>query len=101
MATLDAVRAHPWPGNIRDLRNVIYEALVYERAGSERLLSDLSALNRPAPASAAGSVPNRPALAAAVGTPGSTGRARSRGWSGPHPRSRSSAAAATPRRGAA
>ena len=38
---LDALRAYPWPGNIRELRNVIYETLVYKRAGSEVLLSDL------------------------------------------------------------
>jgi DNA-binding NtrC family response regulator len=69
-SALDALRAHPWPGNIRELRNVIYEALVYKRAGAELLLSDLSALSRPAPAPPAGSVLNRPALAAAVGAPG-------------------------------
>jgi len=38
---LDALRAYPWPGNIRELRNVIYETLVYKRAGSEVLMSDL------------------------------------------------------------
>src|SRR5262245_43064669 len=38
---LAALVAHPWPGNIRELRNVIYETLVYKRAGSELLLSDL------------------------------------------------------------
>ena len=69
-SALDALRAHPWPGNIRELRNVIYEALVYKRAGSELLLSDLSALSRPAPAPSSGSVLNRAALTAAVGTPG-------------------------------
>jgi DNA-binding NtrC family response regulator len=36
-----ALMAYPWPGNIRELRNVLYEALVYKRAGSELLLSDL------------------------------------------------------------
>jgi DNA-binding NtrC family response regulator len=71
-AALDAMRAHPWPGNIRELRNVIYEALVYKRAGSELLLSDLVGLIRPsssAGAPAAGVV-NRSALAEAVGSPG-------------------------------
>ena len=38
---LAALAAYRWPGNIRELRNVIYEALVYKRAGSEILLSDL------------------------------------------------------------
>jgi two-component system nitrogen regulation response regulator GlnG len=71
---LDALRAHAWPGNIRELRNVIYEALVYKRAGTELLLSDLGGLIRPsasslAPAPAAGVV-NRSSLAAAVGAPG-------------------------------
>jgi two-component system NtrC family response regulator len=40
----DALRAlavYPWPGNIRELRNVLYQTLVYKRAGSEILLSDL------------------------------------------------------------
>src|SRR5262249_28907722 len=36
-----ALRAYPWPGNIRELRNVIYETLVYKRAGEEILLADL------------------------------------------------------------
>jgi DNA-binding NtrC family response regulator len=38
---LRALAAYPWPGNIRELRNVIYETLVYKRAGTEVLLSDL------------------------------------------------------------
>jgi DNA-binding NtrC family response regulator len=37
----EALRAYPWPGNIRELRNVIFEALVYKRGGSELLASDL------------------------------------------------------------
>jgi DNA-binding NtrC family response regulator len=36
-----ALAAYPWPGNIRELRNVVYESLVYKRAGTELLLSDL------------------------------------------------------------
>jgi DNA-binding NtrC family response regulator len=70
-AALAAMRAHPWPGNIRELRNVIYEALVYKRAGDELLLSDLSGLLRATPAvAAAGGIVNRAALAAAVGREG-------------------------------
>jgi hypothetical protein len=38
---LRALEAYPWPGNIRELRNVLYETLVYKRAGTEILLSDL------------------------------------------------------------
>lgn len=38
---LAALVAYPWPGNIRELRNVIYETLVYKRVGNEVLLSDL------------------------------------------------------------
>jgi len=36
-----ALEAYAWPGNIRELRNVIYQTLVYKRAGDEVLLSDL------------------------------------------------------------
>lgn len=38
---LRALAAYPWPGNIRELRNVLYETLVYKRAGREVLLADL------------------------------------------------------------
>jgi len=38
---LRALAAYPWPGNIRELRNVIYETLVYKRAGQVLLPSDL------------------------------------------------------------
>jgi DNA-binding NtrC family response regulator len=40
-AAMDALAAYPWPGNIRELRNVIFEALVDKRAGDVLLLSDL------------------------------------------------------------
>jgi len=40
-AALAALCAYPWPGNIRELRNVVFEALVHKRAGGELLLSDL------------------------------------------------------------
>jgi DNA-binding NtrC family response regulator len=36
-----ALCAYPWPGNIRELRNVIFETLVYKRGGPEILLADL------------------------------------------------------------
>jgi len=36
-----ALRGYPWPGNIRELRNALFEALVYKRAGEELLVSDL------------------------------------------------------------
>lgn len=36
-----ALEAYPWPGNIRELRNVLYQTLVYKRAGTRILLSDL------------------------------------------------------------
>jgi transcriptional regulator with PAS, ATPase and Fis domain len=38
---LAALEAYPWPGNIRELRNVLFEALVYKRVGQEILASDL------------------------------------------------------------
>jgi DNA-binding NtrC family response regulator len=38
---LRALETYPWPGNIRELRNVIYETLVYKRSGTSLLLSDL------------------------------------------------------------
>ncbi len=38
---LAALVAYPWPGNIRELRNVVFGALVRKRAGGELLVSDL------------------------------------------------------------
>jgi DNA-binding NtrC family response regulator len=38
---LRALAAYPWPGNIRELRNVIFETLAYKRTGTTLLLSDL------------------------------------------------------------
>jgi DNA-binding NtrC family response regulator len=60
-----ALAAYPWPGNIRELRNVLYETLVYKRAGSEVLLSDLPkrVLRRGADAEEPESTVNRAALA--------------------------------------
>jgi transcriptional regulator with PAS, ATPase and Fis domain len=40
-AVLHAMAAYAWPGNIRELRNVIFGALVGKRAGEELLVSDL------------------------------------------------------------
>jgi transcriptional regulator with PAS, ATPase and Fis domain len=38
---LAAMARYPWPGNIRELRNVLFHALVRKRCGIELLLSDL------------------------------------------------------------
>jgi len=55
---LAALAAYPWPGNIRELRNVVFGALVYKRGGDELLLSDLPRriLTREEPAPRAGGV---------------------------------------------
>ncbi len=36
-----ALCAYPWPGNIRELRNVIFSSLVAKRVGDELMLADL------------------------------------------------------------
>jgi transcriptional regulator with PAS, ATPase and Fis domain len=57
-SALSALAEYPWPGNIRELRNVLFEALVYKRAGETLLLSDLPRrilqkhANRPPPTKA-------------------------------------------------
>ncbi|HZX93238.1 MAG TPA: helix-turn-helix domain-containing protein [Myxococcales bacterium] len=38
---LRALQSYPWPGNIRELRNVVFAVLSAKRAGEEILLSDL------------------------------------------------------------
>jgi transcriptional regulator with GAF, ATPase, and Fis domain len=38
---MDALRRYPWPGNIRELRNVVFQSVVGKRFGDELLLSDL------------------------------------------------------------
>jgi transcriptional regulator with PAS, ATPase and Fis domain len=38
---LEVLRAYAWPGNIRELRNVVFGALVTKRAGHSLLVSDL------------------------------------------------------------
>lgn len=38
---LAVLQGHPWPGNIRELRNTVYASLVHKRGGDELLLSDL------------------------------------------------------------
>lgn len=40
-AALAVLARYSWPGNIRELRNSIFAALVHKRAGDELLLSDL------------------------------------------------------------
>jgi transcriptional regulator with PAS, ATPase and Fis domain len=40
-SALAALAAYRWPGNIRELRNVIFESLVSKNSGDELLLSDL------------------------------------------------------------
>jgi DNA-binding NtrC family response regulator len=47
---LAALAAHAWPGNIRELRNVIFQALVNKPRGDEILLADLPRLVQPMPA---------------------------------------------------
>jgi DNA-binding NtrC family response regulator len=64
---LHALESYPWPGNIRELRNVIYETLVYKRAGEEILPADLpkKILSRESPLTtpaAAASDPNAPCI---------------------------------------
>ncbi len=67
---LAALRAHPWPGNIRELRNVVFHALVEKRGGDELLLSDLPRIVQPPPRSgaraAAGAVVDANAVEAAI-----------------------------------
>jgi DNA-binding NtrC family response regulator len=67
-AALHALAAYPWPGNIRELRNVIFEALVGKRAGDELLLADLPSriLRRDAAPIADGSILDAEALRRAI-----------------------------------
>jgi DNA-binding NtrC family response regulator len=67
-AALAALRAYSWPGNIRELRNVIFEALVHKRAGDQLLLSDLPrrVLRHDAGAAPAGGEVNTDAVARAI-----------------------------------
>ena len=102
---LAALRRYPWPGNIRELRNVIYQALVYKRAGDELLLSDMPALCAPpsargarAAATPAAASIDAAAIEARDGEPArSTCAPSSTRSSGPRCGSRSRAPAATPR----
>jgi two-component system response regulator GlrR len=55
---MSVLAAYGWPGNIRELRNVLYGALVRKRCGHELLVSDLSTrLLRPARATASPGAP--------------------------------------------
>ena len=68
---LAALQAHPWPGNIRELRNVVFHALVEKRGGDELLLSDLPRIVQPPPRSgvrsaARGAVVDTGAVEAAI-----------------------------------
>ena len=55
-ATMDALRPYPWPGNIRELRNVIERAVI---------LGESSTLRVPSGAAAVPGAPPPPTLAAA------------------------------------
>lgn len=50
-AAADALKAHPFPGNVRELRNVLQRALVHSAGG--KILPEHFALGRAAPASGA------------------------------------------------
>ncbi|MBX7080523.1 MAG: sigma 54-interacting transcriptional regulator [Nannocystaceae bacterium] len=60
-ATITALRAHPWPGNIRELRNVIDRAMVL--CDTPMLLPSHVVLDEPP------STPDAPAVAAAPSAP--------------------------------
>jgi DNA-binding NtrC family response regulator len=64
---LRALAAYPWPGNIRELRNVIFETLAYKRTGATLLLSDLPRrILRKGPGRERESAIDRSALAAKI-----------------------------------
>jgi DNA-binding NtrC family response regulator len=63
---LAALRAHPWPGNIRELRNVVFHALVEKRGGEEILLSDLPRLVEPRAAPGASALVEPARVGAAI-----------------------------------
>jgi len=44
---MEALLVHSWPGNIRELRNVLYQALVHKERGDVLLLADLRRLLEP------------------------------------------------------
>jgi two-component system response regulator AtoC len=58
-----ALKAHPWPGNIRELRNVMGRALVH--SGGEAIQPEHLHLEAPRPASQAGPAPTASAPAPA------------------------------------
>jgi DNA-binding NtrC family response regulator len=66
---LAALHRYPWPGNIRELRNAIYHALVGKRGGDELLLGDLPEAvirGKPDGDGQVGEIIDRGALAASV-----------------------------------
>jgi DNA-binding NtrC family response regulator len=63
-----ALEAYPWPGNIRELRNVVFAVLAAKRAGDEILLSDLPRrVLRRTPEPSSGSIVDASAVEKAVG----------------------------------
>jgi len=95
---MEALLAHPWPGNIRELRNVLYQALVQKERGEVLLLADLRRLlapRRPRWLPRRSSTPPPSRLACAPGA--STSGARSPPSSGRRSRAPSPPPAATPR----
>ena len=64
---MEALLAHPWPGNIRELRNVLYQALVQKEHGEVLLLADLRRIvDPPAPRAPAAPLVDPAAIAARV-----------------------------------
>jgi DNA-binding NtrC family response regulator len=57
---LHLLTAYSWPGNIRELRNVLYGALVRKRSGTQLLVSDLSSRLLKPPAASADRSPSAP-----------------------------------------
>jgi two-component system response regulator AtoC len=55
--TLATLQDYAWPGNIRELRNVVYQALVDKRGGDTLILSDVRRLLDPAPPPTANEAP--------------------------------------------
>ena len=64
---MEALLEHPWPGNIRELRNVLYQALVHKEHGEVLLLADLRrSVDPPAPRATVAPLMDAAAVAARV-----------------------------------